>query len=249
MKHIAMVFAAALFGLLATPVRAEQDEPAHNGSVELSLCHPDGKPAVNTAVEVTTKDHMSMGDQKAPQQHCTTDDTGRVTLPWPAGVWQLNVKAPGVGYGRTGQIEVVEGETAQVPLPALALYGILEGRVEDWHRGMVVKARASFDEPLTPTVKDDGTFRVEVPEDRWFVQADEGEKSRVALVGGDVAVRAGQVTKVVLRTVAEEARRAEAAETTKLLARINARTGKEPVTWAAGTVQDEAGQPVPGATV
>src|SRR5207248_890756 len=123
----------------------------------------------------------------------TTDNSGRVKLPWPVGVSQLIVNATGAGYGQTGLIEIVEGKTAQSTLPPLAPYGVLEGKMEGWKPGVVVKVRTRSDlfNPLTPEVKD-GVFRVELSAGPWDIFAREGDTKGPLLARGTVFSTPGE---------------------------------------------------------
>ncbi len=245
-----ILVASLLTSLVSIPAFAMDGEVPPNGSVEFTIRRPDGAPLANSAVEILT-DQSNHWAVKVPPQKGTTDERGRIKMPAPGGESEFSIRVPGVGYGRTGIVEVFEDKTVQAVFPPLAPYGIIEGRVEGWRPEMKVRLRSShgFDEQLLlPEVKD-GAFRIEAQAEQWWIRADEGEKKRVAEVKGAVNVRAGETKNVVLRMLPDEVRKASEVENVKVLDQLNARPGKDPVVWAEGVVKDENGQPVAGANV
>src|SRR5262249_34701404 len=82
-----------------------------------------------------------------------TDGRGIARFSWPAGINQVRVIAPGVGYGTTGTFELREGAVARPWLPRLMPFGTIEGTVPD----EVLKTGTYF---KLPAVRDGGERKV-----------------------------------------------------------------------------------------
>jgi hypothetical protein len=144
-------------------------------------------------------------------------------------------------------VEVRTDRAIRPPLPILVPYGVIEGTVPAEQVGpkTVVEVSEYGRSIVIPPVSvgDEGTFRIEVPNGRWYLRAVEA-KRRVAELPGGVAVAPGQTVKgVVLRRPPDEKKNSGGSFS-------NSRPGQgQVVTWAAGTVRDEADRPVANATV
>jgi len=250
MRPITPLLTLAL--LLAPAARAQPapGEVVPHGTVEIAVLAPDGRPvAPGTPVTLERTDNGSRdGPTSARAQ---ADDGGVIRVSWPAGIRRWRVAAPGVGYGYTGQIELLAGQTARAPLAPLAAYGRLTGVVDDALRapGLTVRLNSSnaWAERVNATVAADGTFAAELPAGRWFATAYNG-KAAVGQVAAAARVLPGGTTRDV-RIAPMPAPAAPQPARVAMPGRGNLADRAKTVTWARGTVRDAAGRPIPAATV
>jgi len=214
--------------------------------VELALRGPDGAPAANAklVVQIHVNGHVHLyGHDALPEISATSDDLGVARFNVPPGVYGLWVKVPGVGYGNLGAMEFVAGRVARPQLSPLAAFGSVDGTFStDACKGDAIAIHASSRDPVqTITAAQDspGHFHIaDMPGGGWevdiFSGADRCAKSRYfPLQPGQnlLGLKAEAVASRQAKTIAVR------------------RRPDDPVVWIRGTVRDEAGKPVAGASV
>jgi hypothetical protein len=229
-----------LFGIIA---RAADNAPPVEGNVELLVHGPDSLPVKNADVHVVALDTMTRRPTPSAW-NARTDASGVAQLSLPGGVTQLDVTVAGTGYGRTGLVEVIPGQTAKPLLPPLAPYAHVAGTVPAALRGDSLKVRAGYD-PAAPEVAPDsaGHFEFEGPGGYWYLTLVRGTDF-VAWTKQPLYVAPGESTKEVEFSTPEKPVSISQGETAAPLPG----TGQT-VTWVHGTVRDAAGKPVQGAKV
>jgi hypothetical protein len=234
---------AVVLGLVwcGTAAVAQKNAPLPNATVALSVRNPKGQPLANSPIEVLPAFGFYPGNEPAPVR-TQTDADGLARFSWPTGLNQVRVVARGVGHGETGTFELTEGATARPALPPLAAFGTIEGVVprNALRPGTFVSVpgpggrgghRAACDEH--------GRFVLEdLPAGIYRLRPQAGQEALA--VEARVAVAPGQRATAAFHPT-EPAPAAPAPRATP------PRPGS--VVWAAGTVRDEAGRPVAGATV
>lgn len=245
MPHLGLILAAAL--TLQAPDGA---------NVELRIVGPDGKPAANREVVLFEPSGQPGPDGNSPpEQGAVTDAAGRVRVIFKEGLWRLNVRVPGVGFGGTGLFEVRNEILARPHLPRLAKYARVEGIVAPALRkpGLTIKGRferfpnwGTHPDDVSATCDDQGRFvfaevlpgdlpitgLAELDSYRFLIHSEPGQTRR------DVAI--DPPAPLDPREAKANARAAEPR---------NRPSSGERITWAEGTVRDANGKPIKGVTV
>lgn len=223
------------------------------GIVEAVVRGPDGKPLTDAAIVVAPLvefPHASAGPLHFSGR---TGADGAFKLRSFEGTREFGVLAPGTGFGSTGRIEVIAGETIRPEVPPLARFARVEGRVDDALKGPGAEAflmgRTHDDaSTLFVPVDEEGRFAMtDVLPGDYTVGARRGEPAArsanviVALAPGEV------VRDVVLGPAPPPSPEAEQERQRRL--RALDRDRDRTVPWVEGTVRDEQGRPLAGATV
>jgi hypothetical protein len=236
---------AVCFVWLTVAAVAQEEQPVPTGDVEVTVRDPKGRSLVHTALEVLpfTRDHLL---EKTTGVNATTDDLGRVRFAWPVGVDHLRLLVKGIGYGATGTFEVVEGKTAHPLAAPLVAYGAIVGTVPkaSLQPGTYVLRRdVDTDKEYRAPCDEKGRFVMEdVPYGlhRLEVRVDDKPLGVRAIV----RVEPGQRIRALFYKNQEKINAAAQPEPPAA-----PRKKEEQVVWAAGTVRDEKGRAVEGATV
>jgi hypothetical protein len=241
------VILLALTLAVLTPGAGQEPPAPPKGEVELQIRRPDGKPAAGA--EVRVGEGAPSPGPRATEATGKTDDKGLVRFSWPLGVGRMQVSVPGIGYGTTGLFEVVPGRTARAPLAPLAPFAVLEGIVPEKLRGPKTTVRlAGIGWPdrqtITVATDADGRFRAEMPGGRWSVQAVAGDGPPEPL-GPVVVAIPGQRTSLRQPPPPDAPPGAGPPRVDPPPQPARGTT----VAWATGTVRDQSGKPVAGATV
>ncbi len=98
------------------------------GEIVINVRDPVGAPLDNGAVHVFAAG-PPFSDEDTLRLTGETDENGDIRLRWWVGLYRLIVVAPGTGFASTGYFEVLPSEVEHVPLPPLARFGRIEGRL------------------------------------------------------------------------------------------------------------------------
>lgn len=235
--------------MIAPPAGADAPDPTAN--VELVIRGPDARPLADTAITLKPPPHDTVFDKTPPSLSLRTDAQGIVRFVYPAGVYRLAVAAPGIGYGTVGLTEFIPGQRTIAELPPLAPYAHITGTLPANVRkqGVRVFAQSMLGDPAVSVTPDaQGRFDLGLESGKWFVFAGTGPESAgvVASLGYVTTVPGQTPHDAVLRPVTPPPQAAQNAAPVP-----QPGPASEPATavWAHGTIRDEAGQPVPDATV
>jgi protocatechuate 3,4-dioxygenase beta subunit len=223
------------------------------GAVEAVLHGPDGRPLADRPIRVIPTPDFPRPGAGIIRFSGRTDQTGAFRLKLFEGTHQLGVQVPEVGFGSTGRIEVIVGKVARPLIPPLARFARVEGRLAPSLVAPGTKVSLlsePFNEPVGPAAPCDeqGRFTMVdvVPGAYRIVARRVGQN--VPTASREVRPEPGQVLgDVVLEPalpLSPEAQKASA----RTLRQLNG-DRKNTITWVAGTIRDERGQPIPGASV
>jgi len=129
------------------------------GEIVINVRDPNGAPLDNGAVHVFPAGPPFSGTDTLRLTGETNTD-GDLRVRWWVGLHRLIVVAPGTGFASTGFFEVLPGQTEHVPLPPLARFGRIEGRVAGEHMedmDPLVLGNAAWNRTST-RVRRDGSF-------------------------------------------------------------------------------------------
>ncbi len=219
-------------------------EEGKMGEVEMIVRGPDGRGLGGARVLVTPAARPSDAG-KSREIAAQADGEGRARFQWGTGVVrQMDVKVEGVGYGYVGATEILADKPAKVNLPPLVAYATVTGfmPLELATPRAVVKFQSrtnSYDEDLVIPFVADGRFSASVRMGKWHVVAMDGN-TLLAESPEDISLVPGQVLKNLTLKKAAEVE-------IKPQPRVAPAQANGP--WAKGTVRDEAGKPVNGASV
>lgn len=228
--------------------RAAANDAEKTGTVELKVVGPDGRPLAHVQLAMKSTERFLPGGAKRWSAQATTDDQGIARFPSRVGIAQIDVLAGDIGYGTTGQFEVVPAAVSLAPLPRLAPLAHASGEIPAKFAGekdLAVKFQMTGDEddPMKFAVGADRKFAVSLPKGGYYVSAGSGTK-RIAW--GYVHLAPGQtVNNLQLMPLPPE----EIAASTQPDAIARELPAEETIVWAEGTVRDEDGNPVPDADV
>ena len=254
-----LVFLAA--SLPAGRTSAEPATPAVLGRVRLTVVAPDGTPAAGALVRLAPAESSRGGgdaELNDPPPPARADADGGVELAWPAGVHQLRVLVPGVGFAVTGQATVPAEGVGEVPLPRLAPFARYSGMIGDELTLDADFALLADDGrgAAYPATLDGRRFTVEVPaaESYRLVARRAG---RLILDGSErLPARPGDVTDGLVfppppspDPPAATPPAAEEPEPRPKPAATSQPDPRAPIQWVRGTVRDKAGRPMSGVTV
>jgi hypothetical protein len=212
-------------------------------AVEIHLLTPQGTPAANREVTVT-----SLADGRPPLS-LRTDAAGILRFDAPAGAAQFAIAVPGLGHGCTGIVRVDPAAPALVPLPPLAPYSHLAGTLPAplLHSGLSVELIASANRGRDTRhlqTDDNGRFETDLPAGEWTLTArDAHDVPRAA--AGPLTTHPGQTSTVALAPVPPPPDPGRPVPWRK----VSAASLNQPTTWAEGALTDTAGHPLAGATI
>jgi len=230
--------------LLATAVSGQEERPEANGTVEVIVRDPHGKPLAGSAVEIMPLERDSWHNHRATIK-TTTNAQGQARFAMHAGVDRIRIAAKGVGYCVTGVFEVLEGKTARPPVPALVPFAVIDGTVPRAILQPGIYVRLSDwdgDEEQRLSCDDQGKFvKGDLRCGRYWLRAYVGDTRFGEGLG--VRLEPGQRLHVHLPDSKAEAQSEVRPDQPKQPVK------EKEVTWAAGTVRDERGRTIEGATV
>lgn len=158
--------------------RAQQPHATDTEAVALIVRGPDGRPLRSHNVLVS---RLGPFARDAQAVSAATDSLGRVTVDMPVGQMRLLVRAPGIGFGATGVIEVGPGREVTAALPPLAPFAQLSGTVAPAFRrtGQFLRMEDKFAAPsaasLSVPVDAQGRFAVrDLPPGQFQIEMDGG---------------------------------------------------------------------------
>jgi hypothetical protein len=257
MRWLRPALALTFFVALAATAPGHAQTKPPSADVELVIRGQDLRPLADIDIVVAEPFTLQHFGDLTPPLALHTDARGVVRFRYPAGVSRLSVAAPGFGYALLGRIEFAPGPTVTPALPPLVPFAHVEGTLPPQARdaGLFVHARPpmSFDKATLITVTPDanGRFALDLEAGEWLMSA--GPKTPTGgndvLPGRLVTVQAGQVVHD-LDLDPEWARslRASMAASPPPPAPAYG-PGDQTIVWVRGTVRDEAGHPVPDATI
>jgi len=116
LARIGMGFALLAAGSWAS-LRAEDAAPPEKGTVRITILKPDAKPLTDSAVWLwpVGRDLDFKPELKNPFD-ARTDANGTVEFKFLSCVAAFRVIVPGVGFGLTGNVEILPDQTAQAAL-------------------------------------------------------------------------------------------------------------------------------------
>ena len=237
--------------LLMTAPPAGADAPDSMANVELAIRGPDARRLTDAAVTLKPPPHDTVFDKVPPSLSLRTDAQGIVRFAYPAGVYRLAVAAPGIGYGTVGLTEFIPGQRNIAELPPLAPYAHVTGTLPVSVRrdGVRVFAQGMLGDPAVSAAPDaQGRFDLGLESGKWFIWAGTGPESAgiVASLGYVTTVPGQKPRDAVLQPVAPPQ---PAAQTVSPTPQPPTASEHPTAVWAHGTVRDEAGHPMPDATV
>lgn len=222
------------------------DDASRSGDVEILVRGPDARPMAGARVMVTPVARASDAGQ-TQQLTLQSDVEGRVHFRWGNGVVrQMEVHVDNVGYGFAGAVEVLPDRTAKAPLAPLVPYANVSGALPAGLAGprSVVRFQSVSNDPdeetIVPFVQD-GRFHASVRAGRYRVISTDGD-TRLAESDGTIVLIPGQSFKNLLLKPREAAPE-------KKPPGDNGAPENLANPWAKGTVRDEAGRAVSGASV
>lgn len=236
----------AAISLAFCAILASADDAVRGGDVELIVRGPDARPLAGARVMITPAPRATDGGQ-TQELALQSDGEGRIHFHWTPGVVrQMNVYVTGVGYGFAGAAEVVPDHLAKAPLPPLVPFATVSGALPAGLAGpnSVVRFQPldnKYETELVVPFVTDGRFSASVRAGRWHVIATDGDR-RLAELPVDLRLTPGQVTKGV-------ALQPPGAEPEKKPETSNGIEADQTGPWAAGTVRDETGRAISGASV
>lgn len=222
------------------------DDGARSGDVEITVRGPDARPMAGARVMVTPAARSTDAGQ-TQQLTLQSDGEGRVRFRWGNGVVrQMEVHVDNVGYGFAGTVEVLANRTAKAPLAPLVPYANVSGALPAGLAGprSVVRFQSVSNEPDEETIVPfvaDGRFHASVRAGRYRVVSTEGD-TRLAESDGTIVLVPGQSVKNLML-------RPKEAAPEKRPPGDNGAAENQAGPWAKGTVRDEAGRAVTGASV
>jgi hypothetical protein len=218
--------------------------------VELLVRGPDAKPLANTTIVVKEPDPFHNDDKpEPPKVTAKTDERGIARFKFPGGKrYNLCVDAEGFGYGNVGIADLDWGATAQLYLPPLAPYGVIEGTIPPEARtpdAMVSTGTQWGDDRVSVKPDADGHFRITnahagicgVSVGLWNTRHAQLDHQFVLVPG------------LIVRNV--ELKMVDPPKTeppSNIRRELYPAKGQDMV-WVRGNVRDEAGKPVTNATV
>jgi hypothetical protein len=238
------ILTVATLAIAPLQARAAAADAEPKGQIELLIRGSDLRPVSDTDVRVTEGGFLPPGGAPTAVTAWTNRE-GLVRFPWPAGVSRLKVTIPGVGYGRTGLVEILPDRTSPAPLAPLVPLAVLEGTVpaDVIGPGTVVELHRDFGslpDPRVPT-GEGGKFRAEVPAGRWSIVAVRDSR-RVSESKGVLVTPGQQSTGLALEPLPGDKGRPP------WLSGLSA--GQlQTVNSVNGTVRDRSGRPIAGARV
>lgn len=223
------------------------------GIVEAVVRGPDGKPLTDAAIIVAPR--VEFPHESAGPLHFSgrTGADGAFRLRAFEGPREFGVLVPGLGYGSTGRIEVIAGQTNRPEVPPLARFARIEGRVDDALKGPGAEAflmGRSYDEAsmLVVPLDEEGRFvMTDVLPGDYTLGARRGEPAARS-ANFVVAPAPGQVVRDVVLGPAPPLPPEAERQHQRVLRSLNGDREKT-VSWVEGTIRDERGRPLAGATV
>lgn len=214
------------------------------------LLGPDGRAVASaTTVMVDAVDRFLRGGEKPPHVDTATDNAGMITFSWASGAAGMKISVPGVGYGFTGLMDVVPGKTIDAPVPPLAPYATISGTLPASLVGpgvefVVIAKYEDWDDRIKIPAGADGRFKVAVAAGQYWIHANKNGQ-RIAEIQSSMNLAPGQVAANILLTELPAGQLPPPGGTRM----TKARPVEDTITWVRGTVTDEAGKPVEGASV
>jgi hypothetical protein len=123
LTRIGMGFTLLAAGSWAS-LQAEDAPPSPRGTVRIAVLTPDAKPLADAAVRLwpVGRELDSKQELRNPID-ARTDANGTVDLKFDSCVVAFRMMAPGVGFGLTGNVEILPEQTVQAALAPLAKFG------------------------------------------------------------------------------------------------------------------------------
>jgi protocatechuate 3,4-dioxygenase beta subunit len=223
------------------------------GAVEAVLHGNDGRPLADRPIRVIPTPDFPRPGAGLIRFSGRTDRDGAFRLKLFEGTHHLGVQVPEVGFGWTGRIEVIGDKVARPVVPPLARFARVEGRlapslVAPGTKVALLSER--FNETVGPAAPCDeqGRFTMVdvVPGAYRIVARRVGQN--VPTASREVRPEPGKVLgEVVLEPAPPLPPEAQKASQ-RTLRQLNG-DRKITITWVEGTIRDERGQPIPGASV
>jgi hypothetical protein len=223
------------------------------GFVEAVVRGPDGRPLAETPIVLVPSGPFpfSMG----PTIHLAgrTDQAGAFRIGAFEGPREFGVLVAEVGFGSTGPVMVVAGKASRPEMPPLAKFARIEGRLDDALKGpgaQVCLNSRPYDETSAPFARcdEEGRFTfVDLMPGDYSIGFRRGEE-RVSARAVQLKLGPGQVIRDVVVSPAPP----PTPEMARMSLRMQRGMNGDPdqiVAWVEGTVRDETGRPLPGATV
>lgn len=249
-KRMLRILMSVWLLIAAVIVTAGQNAPASPSvDVELEVRGPDGSPAARAKILVEIKDRGTF-DPKVEDIRAETDAQGVARFKAPPGAYRTVVRVRGVGRGDIGITEFAPGRVVRPQMPPLVAYGSMDGTypVEACPPNSKIEAAEGYTyDNITVAPDSPGHFHIDdAVGGFWSITASDGKKT---CARSQVELRAGQNLNG-LRLIVPEAPQEPppVVSPAPRPAPANERS-REPVLWVSGTVRDESGQPVAGASV
>ena len=235
----------------AGPVASLVVECPPVGEVEAVVRGPDGLPLADRPILVIpTRDFPHPGVIRFSGR---TDRDGAFRLRSFEGVHQFAVEVPGLGFGSTGHIELIGGKIARPAIPRLARFARVEGRLAPVLSAPgtnVALLSEPFQQAVGPATPCDeqGRFALaDVVPGAYRIVAQRGGRN-IATAYREVRPEPGQVLGDLVLEPAPPPSPVDQKASERTLRRLNGDRNRT-ITWVEGTIRDEKGQPVPGASV
>jgi len=230
---------------------AGQTQPApHSVDVELGVRGPDGRPAAHADLVVKVHNGNSF-DPQVGDIDAKTDGQGIARFKAPEGVYRMVVNVHGFGHGTIGTTEFVPGHIVRPEMAPLAAYGSIDGTfpIDGCPHDVTIHASAYYmGAELTVPPDSPGHFHIaEAPGGYWMLKVSAG-KDTCAETTSSFALDPGQNLHDI-RIPPVESSNTPPAQVASPVSQGGSDKPKEQVVWVRGTVRDESGQPVAGASV
>lgn len=244
---LACLFFVALTGTTSGEVHAPPVD------VEMLVRGPNAKPLANTVIAIKEDRSRLPDSDKSPPTRATvkTDENGIARFTFPPGMYRnLMVSAEGVGYGNVGIAYMAWGAKTRLNLPPLVPYAVIEGTIPEEARKpeTLVSTSTQWDETESVKPDADGHFRISSAHAGvcgvWASagkRVDANHDQPLVLTPGEV------VRGIVLKPV--EPRAPEKPNPKQTVEFVRYPPEGQKMVWVRGTVRDEAGKPIEGATV
>ncbi len=225
------------------------------GEVEVLVRDPNGAAMKDQAVSIVPAVAPgAFGEHASPRFNGRTDREGRFRMRAFTGRHRLRVLIPGLGFGSTGEFDILAGEVTKPEMPPLVRYGEIRGRLEPGFTGPGLTVSVGYSKAwslVEAPCDDDGRFvlRDVVPGPR-LLQVWRG-RSSFSIESSHVSIAPGaKVEGVALRM------RTRPHAVPPGFARFahprgaNRADGKaEEIDWVEGHLQDDQGRAVGKAEV
>jgi hypothetical protein len=223
------------------------------GEIEAVVRGPDGLPLADRPILVIPVSDSPHPGAEAIRFSGRTDRAGSFRLRSFEGMRRLSVRVPGLGFGSTGGFEVIGGRVARPAIPPLARFSRVEGRLGP---GLLADATHAallsepFQEPVGPAVPCDAEGRfamVDLLPGAYRIVARRGDQD-IPTAYREVRPEPGRVLGDVVLEPAPPPSPEDRKATQQTLRQLNGDRSKT-ITWVEGTIRDEMGGPLAGASV